>query len=100
MWWIIQNRLRYFGIEAGQEVHAGFKPIAEIPGFSYTYVSCSKTETGKRWIKDIDAALTDLKAEPRVQKCDVSLVFRAGAATTGTTLHRISANPAFCTRAG
>ncbi len=41
------NRLRYFGLEAGQEVQLVFKPIAEIPNFSYTYVSCSKTETGK-----------------------------------------------------
>ncbi len=58
------NRLRYFGLEARQEVQLVFKPIAEIPHFSYTYVSCSKTETGKNWIKDIDAALSQLKQNP------------------------------------
>lgn len=58
------NRLRYFSTEAGQDVQLEFRPIAEIPGFSYTYVSCSKTETGKRWIVDIDAALNALKQKP------------------------------------
>ncbi len=58
------NRLRYFSIEAGQEVQLEFRSIAEIPGFSYTYVSCSKTETGKSWIVDIDAALNALKQKP------------------------------------
>ncbi|RVT44371.1 TIGR02285 family protein [Rheinheimera sediminis] len=58
------NRLRYFSIAAGQKVELAFRPIAEIPAFSYTYVSCSKTETGKRWISDIDKALTKLKQEP------------------------------------
>ncbi|KKL02643.1 TIGR02285 family protein [Rheinheimera mesophila] len=55
------NRLRYFSIEAKQEIELEFRPIAEIPHFSYTYVSCSKTETGKNWIKDIDLALSQLK---------------------------------------
>ncbi len=58
------NRLRYFSIEAGQDIKLEFRPIADIPGFSYTYVSCSKTETGKRWIKDVDAALNALKQQP------------------------------------
>jgi uncharacterized protein (TIGR02285 family) len=58
------NRLRYFSIEAGQDVKLEFRSIAEIPGFSYTYVSCSKSETGKRWIADIDAALNALKQKP------------------------------------
>jgi uncharacterized protein (TIGR02285 family) len=58
------NRLRYFSVEAGQEVQLEFRPIAEIPGFSYTYVSCSKTEAGKRWIADIDVALNALKQKP------------------------------------
>lgn len=58
------NRLRYFSKEAGQEVELEFRPIAEIPSFSYTYVSCSKTETGQRWIADIDAALNELKQNP------------------------------------
>jgi uncharacterized protein (TIGR02285 family) len=58
------NRLRYFSIEAGQDVKLEFRSIAEIPGFSYTYVSCSKTETGKRWIADIDVALNELKQKP------------------------------------
>lgn len=55
------NRLRYFSIEAGQDLKLEFRPIAEIPSFSYTYVSCSKSEAGKGWIADIDAALTRLK---------------------------------------
>lgn len=58
------NRLRYFSIEAGQDIKLEFRPIADIPGFSYTYVSCSKTETGKRWIKDVDEALNTLKQQP------------------------------------
>jgi len=58
------NRLRYFSAEAGQDVQLEFRPIAEIPGFSYTYVSCSKTETGKGWMTDIDAALNELKQKP------------------------------------
>jgi len=58
------NRLRYFSIEAGQDVKLEFRSIAEIPDFSYTYVSCSKSETGKRWIADIDAALNTLKQKP------------------------------------
>ncbi len=58
------NRLRYFSLEAGQEVQLEFRPIADIPGFSYTYVSCSRTETGKGWIRDIDVALTELKQKP------------------------------------
>jgi uncharacterized protein (TIGR02285 family) len=58
------NRLRYFSIEAGQEIQLEFRPIAEIPDFSYTYVSCSKTEVGKRWINDIDVALNELKQKP------------------------------------
>lgn len=57
------NRLRYFSAEAGQDVQLEFRSIAEIPGFSYTYVSCSKTATGKRWITDIDVALTNLKQQ-------------------------------------
>lgn len=58
------NRLRYFSIEAGQDIKLEFRPIADIPDFSYTYVSCSKTETGKRWIKDVDVALNTLKQQP------------------------------------
>lgn len=58
------NRLRYFSVEAGQDVQLEFRPIAEIPGFSYTYVSCSKTEAGKRWITDVDVALNALKQKP------------------------------------
>lgn len=55
------NRLRYFSMEAGQGIELEFRPIAEIPAFSYTYVSCSKSETGQQWIEDIDAALNLLK---------------------------------------
>lgn len=55
------NRLRYFSLESRQDVQLEFRPIADIPYFSYTYVSCSKTETGKNWIKDIDVALARLK---------------------------------------
>ncbi|MDR7121617.1 TIGR02285 family protein [Rheinheimera soli] len=55
------NRLRFFSIEAGLDLQLEFKPITEIPGFSYTYVSCSKSATGKGWIKDIDQALSELK---------------------------------------
>lgn len=62
------NRLRYFSIEAGQELKFEFRPIAEIPDFSYTYVSCSKNETGKGWIVDIDAALNLLKQQPEYKK--------------------------------
>ena len=58
------NRLRYFSLEAGQDVQLEFRPIAEIPGFSYTYVSCTKSETGKGWISDIDKVLTTLKQKP------------------------------------
>lgn len=58
------NRLRYFSIEAGQDLKLDFRPIADIPSFSYTYVSCSKSETGKGWIEDIDTALTRLKQKP------------------------------------
>lgn len=58
------NRLRYFSIEAKQDVQLEFRPIAEIPDFSYTYVSCSKTEAGKGWIADIDVALNALKQKP------------------------------------
>jgi uncharacterized protein (TIGR02285 family) len=62
------NRLRYFSIEAGQKVKLEFRPIAEIPAFSYTYVSCSKTETGKRWIADIDKALSKLKQQSKYKR--------------------------------
>ncbi len=62
------NRLRYYSLEAGQDLRLEFRPIAEIPGFSYTYVSCSKTETGKSWIADIDMALNDLKQKPEYKK--------------------------------
>lgn len=62
------NRLRYFSIEAGQDVKLEFRPIAEIPSYSYTYVSCSKTDTGKRWISDIDKALNKLKLQPEYKR--------------------------------
>ncbi|MCA1931377.1 TIGR02285 family protein [Rheinheimera sp.] len=62
------NRLRYFSIEAGQDVKLEFRPIAEIPSYSYTYVSCSKTGTGKRWISDIDKALNKLKLQPEYKR--------------------------------
>lgn len=62
------NRLRYFSVEAGQEVQLEFQPIAEIPAFSYAYVSCSKTVTGKGWITDVDVALNDLKQKPDYKK--------------------------------
>jgi uncharacterized protein (TIGR02285 family) len=62
------NRLRYFGMESGKNVRLDFRPIADIAEFSYTYVSCSKTETGQRWIKDIDLALTELKQKAEYKK--------------------------------
>jgi uncharacterized protein (TIGR02285 family) len=62
------NRLRYFSIEAGQDVKLEFRPIAEIPSYSYTYVSCSKTDTGKRWISDIDKALNKLKLQTEYKR--------------------------------
>lgn len=58
------NRLRYFSIDAGQDLKLEFRTIAEIPSFSYTYVSCSKSEVGKRWIVDVDKALDVLKQKP------------------------------------
>lgn len=57
------NRLRYFVAVAGRDLKLEFRPIADIPSFSYTYVSCSRTETGRRWISDIDPALTKLKQQ-------------------------------------
>ncbi len=62
------NRLRYFSLEAGREVQLEFRSIAEIPSFSYTYVSCSKTQTGKDWIAAIDMALTKLKQQAEYKK--------------------------------
>ncbi len=62
------NRLRYYSMEAGQDIRLQFSPIAEIPVFSYTYVSCSKTEVGKSWIAEIDRALTDLKQKPEYKE--------------------------------
>lgn len=55
------NRLRYFVAAAGLNLELEFRAIADIPSFSYTYVSCSRTATGQRWIKDIDQVLTELK---------------------------------------
>lgn len=62
------NRLRYFSMEAGQDIRMKFSPIAEIPAFSYTYVSCSKTQQGKDWIAAIDTALNTLKLKADYKK--------------------------------
>ncbi len=42
------NRLRYFGLEARQEVQLVFKPIAEIPNFILYLCQLFKNRDGKK----------------------------------------------------